>query len=174
MNTITLSGNVISMTNRKTKEHRVVNALLFDQEKSRVTFQTAFWDEVADYVQERIDIGDTLNVTGYIYQIKSNGYGPYIEIRDCQLIWYSKKDTTSYIDAATDMITFTGKDQNHQRHDASNAPGILTDVSAILEARKAQSDPVPTNKQADTDEKKVVEDVSSLRKKGVKKNGTDA
>ena len=89
MNSVTISGTVISIRINKVKNQKTVaNAFLCDYQSPKQTvYKISFWEnDAAEISNEQVDTKDELCLEGMIYGVDTNEYGTYIEIRNCKLL----------------------------------------------------------------------------------------
>lgn len=89
MNSINLTGTIISMKTSKTQDNKMVaNVLLYDSDNpKRPVFKASLWEKDAEIISnEELNAGDVLSIDGKIYCLAANEYGTYIDIRQCRLI----------------------------------------------------------------------------------------
>ena len=86
INSITLSGLVVSILEHKTDDIHAANCLLKEYNGGKpVTYHVSFWDDDAEYFMNHVEKNDSIEVSGFVFQIKDIGKGPFIEIRGCKL-----------------------------------------------------------------------------------------
>ena len=92
MNQITINGQVTSIRETSVNGQRVANIFVNDYVNGKmITFQASFWKEMADFVLEKVEKEDVIELSGFIKEIVNSDRGPYIAIRNCELKSYTKQ-----------------------------------------------------------------------------------
>ena len=82
---IVLAGGHVPTQNRFFQKIRLKNLLKEYNGGKPVTYHVSFWDDDAEYFMNHVEKNDSIEVSGFVFQIKDIGKGPFIEIRGCKL-----------------------------------------------------------------------------------------
>jgi len=89
---VSVTGRILSISTC----NNVANILLVDRENPKnTTFKVSLWDEEADAVIQKTSKGDEISVTGKVYNVGTNKYGNYVDVRMCKLIGMTKIERTT-------------------------------------------------------------------------------
>ena len=95
MTEVIVTGSVLSVTERNTKNAHVLNAILSELDGNRVAYQVVFWNDDANKVRPQIVEGGFITVAGCISKISNDKkFGPKIELAECELLSYASLLTT--------------------------------------------------------------------------------
>ena len=87
MTELKITGSVLSIL----EHNNVANLLVIDRDNPKnLVYKIPLWDSEAVKVSKNLDKGDEISVVGMVYNIGSNKYGNYIDVRQCKLISMAK------------------------------------------------------------------------------------
>ncbi len=96
------------------EHNNVANLLVIDRDNPKnLVYKIPLWDSEAVKLSKNLDKGDEISVVGMVYNIGSNKYGNYIDLRQCKLISMAKIErnviTTMENNAAEDSLPQEGE-----------------------------------------------------------------
>ena len=93
MTDITITGKILSIF----RGGSAANIYVADQDNpKKIVYKITFWNDEADYALDSLVKGDEITLAAKVYEIGSNQYGKYIDLRMCKLISMTKIQRTTY------------------------------------------------------------------------------
>ena len=117
MTEVIVTGSVLSVTERNTKNAHFPNAILSELDGNRVAYQVVFWNDDANKVRPQIVEGGFITVAGCISKISNDKkFGPKIELAECELLSYASLLTTKVNKDKVEGVTSLPKEKEGKQN----------------------------------------------------------